>query len=94
MLRKETIPDRLIDQKVGQQLANRGMRPPCKVTASSRGGTVTLSGQIQYEHQRNLCVRTTSNIEGVLRVVDQLQVTAKTSHWDPTPNSTNPRQQS
>jgi osmotically-inducible protein OsmY len=82
MVKKEVIPDRLIDQKVSRQLANRGMRPPCKVAASSRGGTVTLTGTIQYEHQRHLCMRAAGNVEGVQRVVDQLKVIEKTSHWD------------
>jgi hypothetical protein len=77
MLEKIIIPDRSIDQKVSQQLANRGMRPPCKVSASSKGGTVTLTGKIQYEHQRNLCIQMTRRVEGVKRVVDQLQVIVK-----------------
>ncbi|MGD0896728.1 MAG: BON domain-containing protein [Thermoguttaceae bacterium] len=77
MFHKEIIPDRVIDQKVSRQLANRGMRPPCHVTGVSRSGTVTLSGKIQYEHQRALCVRAAHNIEGVQRVVDQLQVIVK-----------------
>ena len=53
------------------------MRPPCKVVASSQGGTVTLTGKIQYEHQRNSCIQTARRVEGVQRVVDQLQVIAK-----------------
>ncbi len=77
MLGKIIIPDRTIDQKVGQQLANRGMRPPCKVAASSQKGTVTLTGKIQYEHQRNLCTQIARGVEGVQRVVDQLQVIVK-----------------
>ncbi len=77
MLKKEAIPDRTIDQKVGQQLANRGMRPPCKVAASSNAGTVTLTGKIQYEHQRNACIQLARRVEGVKRVVDQLQVLVK-----------------
>jgi osmotically-inducible protein OsmY len=77
MLKKDAIPDRSIDQKVCQQLANRGMRPPCKVTASSKGGTVTLTGKIQYEHQRNVCIQVVKRVDGVKRVVDQLQVLVK-----------------
>ena len=77
MFQKAIIPDRTIDQKVGQQLANHGMRPPCKVAASSQRGTVTLTGKIQYEHQRNFCVQTARRVEGVQRVVDQLQVIVK-----------------
>jgi osmotically-inducible protein OsmY len=90
MLNKN-IPDRVIDQKVSQQLANRGMRPPCKVTASSKGGTVTLAGKIQYENQRNLCVRAATNIEGVQRVVDQLQVIPKVVQRDMTLPGLQPR---
>jgi osmotically-inducible protein OsmY len=77
MLGKIIVPDRTIDQKVGQQLANRGMRSPCKVAVSSRGGTVTLTGKIQYEHQRNLCMQVARGVEGVKRVLDQLQVIIK-----------------
>lgn len=77
---KEIVPDRVLILKVGQQLSNHGMRPPCKVTTMSRGGTVTLSGKIQYEHQRQLCLRTANGVEGVLRVVDQLQVLPKNTH--------------
>ena len=83
MLRKDAIPDRSIDQKVGQQLANRGMRPPCKVAASSKGGTVTLTGKIQYEHQRNVCIQLARRVDGVRRVVDQLQVLVKAVKKEP-----------
>jgi len=77
MLEKNIIPDRSIDQKVRQNLANRGMRPPCKVVASSKGGTVTLTGKVQYEHQRNVFAQVVRRVEGVKRVVDQLQVIVK-----------------
>ena len=77
MFKQNIIPDRSIDQKVGQQLSNHGMRPPCKVMASSKGGTVTLTGKIQYEHQRNSFIQTARRVEGVQRVVDQLQVIVK-----------------
>jgi len=77
MLGKIIITDRTIDQNVGQQLVNHGMRPPCKVTASSKVGTVTLTGKIQYEHQRILCMQTARRVEGVKRVVDQLRVIVK-----------------
>ncbi len=81
MLRKVPVPDHLLNQKAIQQLSNHGMRPPCKVAVSTHKGSITLSGQIQYEHQRRPALRAVQNIEGVQRVVDQLQVTPKTSHW-------------
>jgi osmotically-inducible protein OsmY len=35
---------------------------------------VTISGKIQYEHQRQLALRSAGAVEGVGRIVDQLQV--------------------
>ena len=81
MLRRVPVPDHLLNQKVIRQLSNRGMHPPCKVVVSTHNGSITLSGQIQYEHQRRPAVRAAQNIEGVQRVVDQLQVMPTTSHW-------------
>ena len=77
MLRKNPVPDRDLTQKVSQSLSSHGMRPPCKVVVTSLKGTVTLSGKIQYEHQRHLAVQTARNVDGVARIVDQLQVIAK-----------------
>ena len=72
--RKNPISDRDLNQKVSQSLSSHGMRPPCKVAVTSMKGTVTLSGQIQYEHQRQLAKQTARNVDGVDRIVDQLQV--------------------
>jgi osmotically-inducible protein OsmY len=90
MLAKNSVPDHVLNQKVGRQLSNHGMRPPCSVAVTSRGGTVTLSGKIQYDHQRNLCVRTASHVEGVQRVVDQLQVIIKAVKKPPVLPSSQP----
>jgi len=81
MRKKDPVSDRTIMQKVSEQLQNRGMRPPCHVAVMSQKGTVTLSGKIQYDHQRRMAVQATQGVEGVQRVVDQMQVIAKESHW-------------
>ncbi len=81
MLKRVPVPDHLLNQNVIRQLSNHGMRPPCKVTVSTRNGSTTLSGHIQYEHQRRPAVRAAQNTQGVQRVVDQLQVIPKSSHW-------------
>ena len=75
--KKEPISDRDLNQKVTQSLSCHGVRPPCKVAVTSMKGTVTLSGQIQYEHQRQLAKQTARNVDGVQRIVDQLQVIQK-----------------
>jgi osmotically-inducible protein OsmY len=81
MLKKEPVSDHAIMVKVNEQLQNRGMRAPCHVGVTSQKGTVTLSGKIQYHHQRQIAVHAAQNVEGVQRVVDQMEVIAKTAHW-------------
>jgi osmotically-inducible protein OsmY len=73
--------DTSITQHVSQQLASRGLRPPCHVNVSTSKGNVTLSGTIQYEHQRRAAVQATRAVAGVTRVVDQLKVIPKADHW-------------
>jgi osmotically-inducible protein OsmY len=82
MPRKDPVSDRAITQKVSQLLQNRGMRSPCQIAVMSQKGTVTLSGKIQYDHQRRIAVQATQNVDGVQRVVDRLQVIAKQLHWN------------
>jgi len=81
MLRKDQIPDPSISQRVSQLLSNRGMRPPCQINVQTSKGNVTLSGKIQYEHQRRIVMQTARNVEGVMRVTDQLQVIPQKKHW-------------
>ncbi len=75
--KKDPISDRDLNQKVTQSLSCHGVRPPCKVSVTSMKGTVTLTGKIQYEHQRQLAMQTARNVDGVARIVDNLQVIAK-----------------
>ena len=74
MWRKSPVSDSDVTQHVSQSLSNRGMRAPCRVSVTTQKGTVTLTGKIQYEHQRQLAVQTVRGVEGVNRIVDQLQV--------------------
>ncbi len=80
MPKKDPVSDHTIMSKVNQQLQNRGMRAPCHVAVMSQKGTVTLSGTIQYDHQRHMAVHATQNVDGVQRVIDHMAVIAKTSH--------------
>jgi hypothetical protein len=81
MWHKEIIPDKTINQKVTQELASRGMRAPCSIAVQTSKGVVTLSGNIEYEHQRNAAMQAARHLDGVSRVVDQLHVKAKASPW-------------
>ena len=75
--RKNQIPDDTLSQKVTQQLSNRGLRSPCKITVASRNGDITLTGTLQYAHQRQAALQACRSVSGVRRVVDQLQVKPK-----------------
>jgi osmotically-inducible protein OsmY len=79
MFAKMSSQDQRVYNSVVRQLTNRGVRAPCKVVVSNRDGSITLSGQIEYEHQRRTAVRAAQNTPGVKRVLDQLHVISKNS---------------
>jgi osmotically-inducible protein OsmY len=81
MYARTSRQDQRVNEQVIRQLSNHGVGSPCKVAVSTREGSTTLSGQIEYEHQRRLAMRVAQNTAGVKRVVDQLQVVSKTSPW-------------
>ena len=75
------IQDPAISQKVQEKLQSLGVRAPSHVMVASSKGNVTLSGTLQYEHQRHVAVRATRAVTGVQRVVDQMQVIPSGQHW-------------
>ena len=66
--------DQVITQQVSQKLANRGIRSPCKVNVATHNGDVTLSGTVQFAHQKSAAVQAATGITGVRRVTDQTTV--------------------
>ena len=79
------IKDPVISLKVSEKLTSLGVRAPCRVTVVTNNGSVTLSGTIQYEHQRHMAVHATKAVTGVQRVVDQMQVIPGAQHWTTNP---------
>jgi len=71
----KAVPDAKILQYASRRLSSCGIRPPAKVTVTSVNGDVTLSGTLQYEHQRSSATQALSGVEGVRRVIDRLTVT-------------------
>jgi len=67
--------DRNIAQQVTQRLSMRGVRSPCRIDVESKNGQVTLTGSIQYAHQRSAAVQAASSASGVRHVVDRLTIT-------------------
>jgi osmotically-inducible protein OsmY len=66
--------DRTISQAVSQRLATRGLRSPCRVDVQSRNGEVTLTGTLQYPHQRSAAMQAASSAAGVRHVVDRMTI--------------------
>jgi hypothetical protein len=78
--------DRKIAEDVSTQLKSRGLRAPCHVNVVSNEGNVTLSGKIQYEHQRGLAIQVARSVRNVRRVVDQMQTLPQAGLWKAKPS--------
>jgi osmotically-inducible protein OsmY len=74
MQKSQPIPDPKIIQHVSQKLASSGLRAPSRVTVTSSSGRVTLTGSIQYEHQRQSALTSARGIAGVRQVIDRMQL--------------------
>jgi osmotically-inducible protein OsmY len=73
--------DAKIAQYITQRLAGCGIRAPSRVTIAASGGAVTLSGTIQYEHQRQQARKAIQGVSGVRRVIDNLRLAAVAKRW-------------
>ncbi len=69
--------DQKITTDVEMKIANRGLRSPCKVAVNTKNGEVTLTGTVQYAHQKAAAVQAATSVAGVRRVTDQTTVGAK-----------------
>ncbi len=68
------VTDRMIIQKVTQQLYGRGMQSPCHIDVTAHSGDVILSGTILYEHQRQTALHAVRDVNSVRHIVDNLRV--------------------
>lgn len=78
--RKDPIPDSVLKNKVTQQLANRGLRTPCRIHVEVRKGVLTLTGQVNYPHQRDAAMAAVRSIDGLSRIHEQIQVKPPAKH--------------
>lgn len=82
---KAPVNDATISRNVTRQLASSGLRSPCRIQVQTRNGEVTLSGTVQFVHQRNSAVQAIRTVEGVKRIVEKLKVTPPPKHQYPQP---------
>jgi osmotically-inducible protein OsmY len=78
MFGKNSISDKDLLRTVNQRLTRAGSASQTRVIAAVRQGNVTLTGNLQYPYQRDPIVKTIERIAGVRRVIDQLQLVART----------------
>lgn len=76
MERKDPISDEALSRNVSRQLASCGLRSPCHIQVQTRHGEVTLTGTVQFVHQRNAAVQAIRTVEGVRRIVEKIKVKA------------------
>lgn len=69
--------DKALLKSVNRRLDRTGTGSQSKVTASVQRGTVTLSGQLQYENQRMPIMKAVRSVAGVRQVIDQLRPAPK-----------------
>lgn len=77
VLGRNQISDKDLQKTVNQRLQRAGVGSQTRIAATVQGGTVTLTGTIQYAIQRSPIVKAVSNIAGIRRVLDQLQLVVK-----------------
>jgi osmotically-inducible protein OsmY len=77
MIGRNQISDKDLQKTVNQRLQRAGIGSQTRVAALVQGGTVTVTGTIQYAIQRSPIIKAVSNIAGIRRVLDQLQLVVK-----------------
>jgi hypothetical protein len=85
MDRKSPISDATISRNVSRLLASSGLRSPCHIQVQTRHGEVTLTGTVQFVHQRNTAVQAIRTVEGISRVVEKLKILPAPKHQHPQP---------
>jgi osmotically-inducible protein OsmY len=72
MFGQKTISDKDLLKSVNQKLSRTGTSSNSRVSASVRQGSVTLSGELNYEIQRTALIKAAARVEGVRQVFDQM----------------------
>lgn len=71
-----STPDKTLLKNVLRKLAQK-CSGSTSISASVRGGDATVTGQIKHEHERKPIIRSISAVQGIGRVIDQLQLEKK-----------------
>jgi osmotically-inducible protein OsmY len=80
MFGQNRISDGDMLKSVNQNVSRTGTALQSKVMAKVSGGTVTLTGMLQYASQRVELVKAANRSAGVRQVIDQMQLAPKKKH--------------
>ena len=72
--------DNVLLKTVNQRLQRAGGGSQSRITAAVSQGSVTLTGNLQYDAQRSPLVKSVARIAGVRRVIDQLRIKPKAAY--------------
>lgn len=70
------IPDKTLQKNVDRKLMQK-CPGSARISATVRGGDATVTGTLKNEYERKPIVRCVAAVQGIRRVVDQLQVLEK-----------------
>ena len=71
------VPDKTLLRNVERKLMQK-CPGAARIGATVRGGDATITGTIKNEYERRPIVRCVAAVQGIRRVVDQLQVAERT----------------
>ena len=71
------VPDKTLLRNVERKLMQK-CAGATRISATVRGGDATITGTIKNEYERKPIVRCVAAVQGIRRVIDQLQLVAKT----------------
>ena len=70
------VPDKTLQKNVDRKLMQK-CPGSARISATVRGGDATVTGTLKNEYERKPIVRCVAAVQGIRRVVDQLQVLEK-----------------
>jgi hypothetical protein len=82
--------DNVLLKTVNQRLQRGGGGSQGRISATVSQGSVTLTGNLQYDAQRSPLLKSVARIAGVRRVIDQLKVKPKAAYPEYVPAPKDP----
>ena len=79
--RKNQIPDHTLSDRAQRQLSSRGLRAPCEINIQTQNGVVTLTGKVEYQHQKQAALQAIRGLEGARGVVDLIRIMPPERRW-------------